>query len=262
MSDEVLHFDHVDLVRGSTSILDDFSWSVSSGERWIVLGPNGAGKTTVMQLCTGHLFPTRGQGRILGERLGGVDLAELRTRIGVASSALADRIPPDEVAIDVVVTAAWAVTGRWREKYDLWDETRAGSLLKALGIDQLAHRTFATLSEGERKRVQIARALMPDPELLLLDEPAAGLDVGAREDLVSRLSSIFTDPDGPVVVMVTHHVEEIPSGATHVMLLRNGKVVRAGRIGDVLTDDNLSQAFGLPLRIEQVGQRWFARANV
>lgn len=261
MSGEVLLFDRVNVIRGGAQILSGLSWSVDAGQRWVVLGPNGAGKTTLMQLCTGHIYPSQGVAFILGEQLGKVDLSELRTRIGVASSAFLDHIPADEKSIDVVLTAAWAVTGRWRERYDLWDETRAGSLLLALGIDQLAQRTFGTLSEGERKRVQIARSLMPDPELLLLDEPAAGLDVGAREDLVARLSAIFEDEDGPVSVMITHHVEEIPPAATHVLMLRQGQVVASGPIETTLTSENMSSTFGIPLHLERVGQRWFARAR-
>lgn len=261
MSGDVLLFDRVTVVRGGSEIVHGLTWSVGAGERWVVLGPNGAGKTTLMQLCTGHIYPTQGSANILGEQLGRIDLAELRTRIGVASSSFADRIPPDERAIDVVLTAAWAITGRWRERYDLWDETRAGSLLLALGIDQLAERLFGTLSEGERKRVQIARALMPDPELLLLDEPAAGLDVGAREDLIKRLSAIFLDPTGPVSIMVTHHVEEIPPGTTHVLMMRGGEVVASGPIESTLTEGNLSSTFGIPLHLERIGIRWFARAR-
>lgn len=254
-------FDRVDVVRGGAQILSGLTWSVDAGQRWVILGPNGAGKTTLLQLCTGHIYPTRGTAYILSEQLGKVDLSELRTRIGVASSAFAEQIPTDEKSIDVVLTAAWAVTGRWRERYDLWDETRAGSLLLALGIDQLAQRSFGTLSEGERKRVQIARALMPDPELLLLDEPAAGLDVGAREDLVARLSAIFDDQEGPVSVMITHHVEEIPAGATHVLMIRQGQVVASGPLFNTLTDENLSNTFGIPLHLERSGNRWFARAR-
>lgn len=261
MSGEVLLFDRVDVVRGGAQILSGLTWSVDAGQRWVILGPNGAGKTTLLQLCTGHIYPTRGTAYILSEQLGKVDLSELRTRIGVASSAFAEQIPTDEKSIDVVLTAAWAVTGRWRERYDLWDETRAGSLLLALGIDQLAQRSFGTLSEGERKRVQIARALMPDPELLLLDEPAAGLDVGAREDLVARLSAIFDDQEGPVSVMITHHVEEIPAGATHVLMIRQGQVVASGPLFNTLTDENLSNTFGIPLHLERSGNRWFARAR-
>lgn len=260
MTGEVLYLEGVDLLRGSNLILDQITWSVAPGERWVILGPNGAGKTTLIQICAARMYPTRGLAYVLTERLGAVDLGELRTRIGVASAALSEQIPPEERAENVVLTAAWAVTGRWRERYDLWDETRAHSLLRALGVHALADRTFGTLSEGERKRVQIARALMPDPELLILDEPAAGLDVGAREDLVERLGQIFTDPTGPASVLVTHHVEEIPRGTTHALLLRAGRVVAAGPIAEVLTGDLLSQTFDLPLQVSGEGGRWSARA--
>lgn len=256
---EVIYLDRVDLRRGESMILRQLSWAVSPGERWVVLGPNGAGKTTLVQICSARMYPTNGRAFILAEQLGRVDVSELRTRIGLASAALSDQIPPDETATNVVLTAAWAVTGRWRERYDLWDESRANALLAALGIDLLRHRTFGTLSEGERKRVQIARALMPDPELLILDEPAAGLDVGAREDLVSRLGRIFQDPAGPACILVTHHVEEIPPGTTHALLLRAGEVVAAGPIDSVLTNDQLTRTFGLPLTVEQVAGRWSAR---
>lgn len=260
MTGEVLYLEQVAVRRGERAILEGISWSVSPGERWVILGPNGAGKTTLIQIAAGRLYPTSGRAFLLTEQLGRVDLAELRTRIGLTSAALSEQIPADEDAVNVVLTAAWAVTGRWRERYDLWDESRARSLLRALGIEALADRTFGTLSEGERKRVQIARALMPDPELLILDEPAAGLDVGAREDLVTRLGAIFTDPTGPASILVTHHVEEIPPGTTHALLLKEGRLLAAGPIADVLTADHLSQAFGIALELTQTQERWSARA--
>lgn len=261
MTGEVIYLEQVDLRRGQTEILRNLSWSVSPGERWVILGPNGAGKTSLIQICSGRVYPTSGVAYILSEQMGRVDLSELRTRIGLASAALGEQIPAEELAANVVLTAAWAVTGRWRERYDLWDESRAYALLQALGMDALAHRTFGTLSEGERKRVQIARALMPDPELLILDEPAAGLDLGAREDLVERLGRIFTDPSGPVSVLVTHHVEEIPPGTTHALLLRAGSVVAAGPVGEVLNDELLTATFGLPLKVEFAHDRWLARVS-
>jgi iron complex transport system ATP-binding protein len=261
VSGEVIYLDAVHVRRGENEILREVSWSVSPGERWVILGPNGAGKTTLIQVCAARMYPTSGRAFVLTERLGRVDVSELRTRIGFASAVLGEQIPADETAVDVVLTAAWAVTGRWRERYDLWDESRATALLAALGVDLLAGRTFGTLSEGERKRVQIARALMPDPELLILDEPAAGLDVGAREDLVGRLGRIFQDPHGPASILVTHHVEEIPPGTTHALLLREGGIVASGLIGDVITDALLTQAFGLPLTVTRDGARWAARAR-
>ena len=236
MSD-VLALAGVSVVRGDTTILDDVSWEVEEGQRWVVLGPNGAGKTTLLQLASARIHPTTGVVGILGEVLGTVDVFELRPRIGLASAALAERIPPHERVRDVVVTASYGVVGRWREAYDRLDEGRADELLEALGADHLADRRFGTLSEGERKRVQIARALMTDPELMLLDEPAAGLDLGGREDLVRRLGELAADLAAPALVLVTHHVEEVPPHFTDVLLMREGRVVAQGPIEITLTAD-------------------------
>jgi iron complex transport system ATP-binding protein len=257
----VLDLRAVSVIRSGATLLDSIDWSVDEGERWAVLGPNGAGKTTLLQIASAHQHPSRGEAWILGELLGsrGVDVFELRPRIGLASAPLADLLPRRERVLDVVLTASYAMTGRWRERYDETDDARARWLLAALGMEAFVDRTFGTLSEGERKRVQIARALMPDPELLLLDEPAAGLDLGAREDLVHRLALIAADPGAPATVLVTHHVEEIPSGFTHALLLRGGRVVAAGPIADALTDANLSAAFGLPLVLDARGGRHAAR---
>ena len=212
----------------ANTLLDDITWEVEEGERWVILGPNGAGKTTLLQLAAGRMHPTTGVAGVLGEVLGAVDVFELRPRIGLASASIAERLPADEQVRDVVVTASYGVVGRWREQYDALDHARADELLAALGAGHLAERTFGTLSEGERKRVQIARALMTDPELMLLDEPAAGLDLGGREDLVARLGVLAGDVEAPALVLVTHHVEEIPPSFTDVMLMREGRVVAAG----------------------------------
>ena len=246
--------------RSGRNLLDHVDVEVSEGERWVVLGPNGAGKSTMLRLLAARLHPTSGTVDILGERLGRTDVFELRPLIGLASQELAETIPETEKAIDVVVTAGYGVTGRWREEYDEIDLDRARELLAAFGVDDLAERSFATLSTGERKRVLSARALMTDPELLLLDEPASGLDLGGREELVRSLSILAKDPATPVTVMVTHHVEEIPPGFTHALLLRAGKIVAAGPIGQTLTSQNLTRAFGLPLVVEQHGERFTARA--
>ena len=259
MSD-VLAFAGVSVVRGGNTLLDDITWEVEEGERWVVLGPNGAGKTTLLQLAAARIHPTRGVAGILGEVMGAVDVFELRPRIGLSSAAIAERFPADELVGNVVVTASYAIVGRWREEYDDRDYRRAMTLLQALGAAHLADRRFGTLSEGERKRVQIARALMSDPEVMLLDEPAAGLDLGGREDLVARLGLLAQDTEAPALVLVTHHVEEIPPGFTDVLLLRDGRIVAAGPLELTLTAENLSATFGLPLVVERHGDRWSARA--
>lgn len=259
--DVVLKLEDVSIRRGAKTILDRVSWTVADGERWVVLGRNGAGKTTLLQIASGRMHPSSGTAEVLGQRLGSVDVFELRPRIGVTSAALADRIPGAERVIDVVLTAAYGMTGRWREQYEALDHERARTLLEVFGVGDLAERSFGTLSEGERKRTQIARALMTDPELLLLDEPAAGLDLGGREELVAALAELARDRRSPVLVLVTHHVEEIPSGFTHGLLLRDGAVHVAGPLEEVLTAHHLSEAFGLALVVERHGDRWTARGR-
>jgi len=255
----VIDFADVTVRRGQATLLEGVHWTVCDGERWVILGPNGAGKTTLLQLASAHLHPTSGHAEVLGETLGSVDVFELRPRIGLTSAALADRIPRHELVKDAVVSASYGVVGRWREDYEFLDHHRAGQLLRELGVFDLAERTFGTLSEGERKRVQIARALMTDPELLLLDEPGAGLDLGGREDLVQILAILAGYEQAPVIVMVSHHVEEIPPGFTHALLLRQGKVVAAGPIEQVITEPALSETFGLPLAVTREDGRWSAR---
>jgi iron complex transport system ATP-binding protein len=260
--DAVLELADVTVTRGQATLIEDISWTVEEDERWVVLGPNGAGKTTLLQVASAQMHPTSGVAGILGEVLGTVDVFDLRPRIGLTSAALADRIPKQELVRDVVVSASYSVLGRWREHYDELDHERAEALLVELGAGHLGDRTFGTLSEGERKRVQIARALMTDPELLLLDEPAAGLDLGGREDLVSTLSVLAMDDLSPATVLVSHHVEEIPPGFTHVLLLRRGRVVAAGPLEHVLTDEIVSTTFGMPLQVGHEDGRWTARRQV
>jgi iron complex transport system ATP-binding protein len=257
--DAVLELADVTVRRGAATLLQGVDWTVEEDERWVILGPNGAGKTTLLQVASAQLHPTEGVAGILGEVLGTVDVFELRPRIGLTSAALAERIPRDERVRDVVVSASYAVIGRWREQYDDLDHARAVGLLTEVGAGHLADRTFGTLSEGERKRVQIARALMSDPELLLLDEPAAGLDLGGREDLVSTLSVLAMDELSPATVLVSHHVEEIPPGFTHALLLRQGAVVAAGPLEQVLTEEIVSATFGMPLQLQHEDGRWSAR---
>jgi iron complex transport system ATP-binding protein len=255
----VLEFADVTVRRGEATLLDRVSWTVEEDERWVVLGPNGAGKTTLLQVASAQIHPTAGVAGVLDEVLGTVDVFELRPRIGITSAALTDRIPRAERVHDVVVSASYGVVGRWREAYDDLDHGRASDLLLEVGAQHLADRTFGTLSEGERKRVQIARALMTDPELLLLDEPAAGLDLGGREDLVSTMSVLANDPGSPATVLVSHHVEEIPPGFTHALLLRHGRVVASGPMAEVVTEDHLSATFGMPLVVSRSDGRYAAR---
>src|SRR5580765_843015 len=255
----VIEFAGVTVRRGQATLLDQISWRVAEGERWVVLGPNGAGKTTLLQVASAQIHPTEGVAGILDEVLGTVDVFELRPRIGLTSAALAERIPRHELVRDLVVSASYAVVGRWRESYDDLDHDRARTLVDAMGATPLLDRTFGTLSEGERKRVQIARALMADPELLLLDEPAAGLDLGGREDLVSTLATLALDPTSPATVLVSHHVEEIPPGFTHGLLLRAGRVVATGPIAEVITEEHLEETFDMPLVLTHEAGRWAAR---
>lgn len=259
--DLLIDFTEVVIRRSGFTLVGPVTWRVELDERWVVLGPNGAGKTSLLRIAAGELFPTSGTAHLLGEVLGRVDVAELKPRIGLSSSALASRVPADERVSDLVLSAGYAVLGRWREAYDKVDTDRAVETLESLGAEHLADRAFGTLSEGERKRVLIARALMTDPELLLLDEPAAGLDLGGREELVERLGDLAVDPDAPATVLVTHHVEEIPSGFTHCLLLREGGVVAQGLLPEVLTSANLSEAFSQAITLDAIDGRYFARRS-
>jgi len=263
----LLSLREVTVTRGGHRALDRVTWAVEPGDRWVVLGGNGAGKTTLLQVAALGLGPDGPDGpgeggtvTLLGEDTATADVDDLAPSVGLASAAVADLLPPDERVLDVVLTGAWAVTRRGSEAYEFPDELRARRLLSQLGCRPLVDRRFGTLSEGERKRVQIARALMADPELLLLDEPAAGLDLGGREALLARLTRLAADPTSPSLVLVTHHVEEIPAGFTHALLLRAGRVVAAGPLAATLTQPLLSQTFGFPLRLTETQGRYAARA--
>jgi iron complex transport system ATP-binding protein len=256
----VLELSDVSFVRDGNAILDDLSWSVESEDRWVILGPNGAGKTSLLQIASAMVHPSGGRVTILDSPLGSVDVFDLRTRIGFASTAMARRIPANETVLDVVLTAAYSVTGRWNEEYEEIDTRRAHRVLAEWKLDQLESRRFGDLSDGEQKRVQIARSVMTDPELLLLDEPAASLDLGAREELLQLLGGYARAAEAPAIVMVTHHVEEIPVGFDKAMLLSDGRITASGPIAEVLTADNLSATFGLDLDVEEHDGRFTARA--
>lgn len=255
-----LEFTDVVVRREGRNIIDHVTWQVADDQRWVILGPNGAGKTTLLQLADTLMHPTAGTVSVLGETLGRTDVFEVRPRIGFASSAMAKRVPRDETVLNTVLTAAYSVLGRWNESYEDIDERRALRVLGEWRLAHLADRTFGTLSDGEQKRVQIARAVMTDPELLLLDEPTASLDLGSREELLALLSGYASAPSTPAMLMVTHHVEEIPVGFTHVMLLREGRVVAAGPIAETLTAEALTEAFGMPIVLSSEDGRYAARA--
>lgn len=255
-----LEFTDVVVRREGRNIIDHVTWEVDDDQRWVILGPNGAGKTTLLQLADTLMHPTSGTVTVLGETLGRTDVFEVRPRIGFASSAMAKRVPRDETVLNTVLTAAYSVLGRWNENYEDIDERRALRVLGDWRLDHLADRTFGTLSDGEQKRVQIARAVMTDPELLLLDEPTASLDLGSREELLALLSGYASSPTTPAMLMVTHHVEEIPVGFTHVMLIRDGAVVAAGPIATTLTAESLTDTFGMPIVLSSEDGRYAARA--
>ncbi len=257
----VLKLENVSVVRGGKNILGPLNWEVNEGERWVVIGPNGAGKTTLFSLCSSQMHPTKGIVEILGDRLGAVDVFELRPRIGIVGTYVSTALPDDERVIDVVLTGAYAILGRWQEAYELWDESRAVALLTIMGVRDLAERKYFTLSDGEKKRTLIARSLMANPELVLLDEPAAGLDLGGREDLLKRFDALASDPNAPVTLIITHHIEEIPSGTTHVLLLKNGVSVASGPIASVLTSENLSSAYGVNIQVANHNGRYSAFAK-
>jgi iron complex transport system ATP-binding protein len=253
-----LQLTKVGLVRGDKTILCDVDWTVAEGERWIVLGANGSGKTSLVRIASLYLHPSTGDVDVLGQRLGRVDVRRHRRRIGVVSASFADLLRPELTAAEIVMTAKYAALEPWWNEYTDDDRSRARELLDRFGCAALADRWFSSLSSGERQRVQLARTLMTDPGLLLLDEPSAGLDLGGREDLVRRLGALAADPSTPATILVTHHVDEIPPGFGHALLLREGRVMAAGPIDDVLTSDALSECFGIDVTVERRNHRWSA----
>lgn len=257
--DLLVDFRDVTFVRDGRALVGPVTWQVELDERWVIIGPNGAGKTTLIRMASAQEFPTAGTAFVLGERIGRTDMRDLRASIGLTSSALAQRVPDGEKVGDLVVSAGYAIMGRWREEYDEMDYAQALEVLEQVGAIHLMDRTWGTLSDGEKKRVLIARAVMTNPELLIMDEPAAGMDLGGREDLLAYLGELALDPDAPAIVMITHHLEEIPAGFTHAMLLDEGEIVAQGLIEDVLTSENVSKAYHQPIEVSVDAGRYFAR---
>jgi iron complex transport system ATP-binding protein len=257
---EVIHLSGVSVVREGQIILDTVDWVVHRDDRWVLLGANGSGKSTLLRVAGMALLPTRGSVAVLGERYGHTDARLLRRRIAVVSQALLRQLRPSLTAHEIVLTGRTAALEPWWDAYTPEDHAAADRLLASPEVDP--DRPFAVLSEGERQQVLLARALMGRPELLLLDEPAAGLDLGARERLVTRLAALTADPTAPPLVLVTHHVEEIPPGTTHVGFLAAGRVLAAGPLEDVLTDAQISACFGLPISLQNSAGRWSARTTL
>jgi iron complex transport system ATP-binding protein len=256
-----LRLSKVSLVRDDRLLLDNVSWTIQPNERWVLLGANGSGKTSLVRIASLYLHPSSGDVHVLGERLGRTDVRSLRTRIGVASSSLTMQLRRELTALEVVMTAKHAALEPWWHTYDAADRAKAAAQLARLGMARYVDRELGTLSSGEQQRVLLARSLMTDPGLLLLDEPTAGLDLGGREQLVSSLAVLANDASAPAMMLVTHHVDEIPPGFTHALLLREGRVLVAGKIDRVLTSGNLSECFGVPLTLARHGHRWSAWAN-
>jgi iron complex transport system ATP-binding protein len=261
VSEVVLRLSGVTVVREDSRLLDGVDWEVRDGERWVVLGPNGSGKTTLLRVASLYLHPSRGDVEVAGGRFGRVDVRALRTRIGLASPAFGNLLRPQLTGTEVVMTAKHAALEPWWHVYDDADRAQARGLLDRFGVGHVADRPVATASSGERQRVLLARAFAGDRALVLLDEPTAGLDLGGREDLVARLGRVASDPSSPPTVLVTHHVEEIPPGTTHALLLGGGRVAHQGPIDAVLSSTHLSQVFGLRLQLERHGDRWSARTG-
>lgn len=257
----VLRMEGLRVVRDGNTILDGLDFVVRSGERWVVLGQNGCGKTTLLRVASLYLHPTAGEVEVLGHQLGRSDIRKLRHLVGFTSSGFADMLRPTMLAHEVVMTAKNGALEVWWHTYDDTDRSQAQACLARLDAAHLGDRTFNTLSSGERQRVLLARTLMTDPGLILLDEPTAGLDLGGREDLVARLAALAHDPATPPAVLITHHVEEIPQGFTHIMLMADGKKLAAGPLHETLTEDALEACFGLPVILERHDDRWTARGR-
>lgn len=251
--------DGVGVTRDGRDLLDGVDWTVDAGTDWVVLGRNGCGKTTLIRIAGLYEHPSRGTLTVLGEQLGRTDVRTLRTRVSTVGSSMADVVRPQLAAVDVVMCGRHGALEPWWHTYTTDDRRRAVDLLAAQGIDHVAAHPFSTLSSGERQRTLLARALMNEPGLVLLDEPTAGLDLRGREELIDRLHALAVDPSSAPVVLVTHHVEEIPPGFTHLLALADGQVVAQGPIDEVLTTEVLSDTFGIPLAVDRDGGRFSAR---
>jgi iron complex transport system ATP-binding protein len=255
----VLQCSEVRLVLDGATILAGVDWSVNADERWVVLGANGAGKTSLLRIVALYQHPSSGTVEVLGRRLGRTDVRTLRERIAFSSPALAVKLEPSMTAAEVVMTARFAALAPWWHRYTDADRARAHELLGEWHCGELASHPFPTLSAGERQRVLLARMLMNDPGVALLDEPTAGLDIGGREELVADLATWARDPARPALVLVTHHLEEIPPGFTHALVLKAGRILASGPLAETVTTEILSEAYDLHLQVDARVGRYSAR---
>ena len=260
-AEPVISLSGVTVRREGVPVLQGVDWRVRAGERWVVLGPNGSGKTTLLQVASARLWPTAGIVEILGARLGRVDVRTLRPRVALVSGSVTRQLRADAPARDVVASGRYGALETWWNRYTDDDWEKADALLARGGVSEIGDRAFGVISEGERQQVLLARALMSDPEILMLDEPFAGLDLGARERLLVQLARLAADPASPPIVLVTHHCEEIPPGFTHGGLVSNGTVVASGPLRDVVTSAHVSSCFGVQVSVGHTDGRWWSRAT-
>lgn len=257
----VVKIENVSLKRNNNTILNNLNLEIKENQHWVILGPNGAGKTSLVQMIAGRMFPSTGQVNILGEKLGTFPTENLHQTVGFASASMLDKFDQNSTVLEIVLTASYGQTAYWREEYDELDYERAQALLTIFGINNLKDRKFHSLSQGESQKVLLARALMNDPEILILDEPTSGLDIGTREDLIAGLEEIIGSSTAPNIIMVTHHVEQIPRGFTHLALMKNGEIVISGQIQQTLTGTNISSVFEHPVEIFELEGRYFAKGK-
>jgi iron complex transport system ATP-binding protein len=252
---------HVEtFTRDGVDILRDIRWEVQPGEHWAVLGANGAGKSSLLSIVAGYEWPSRGRVVVLGETYGKCDMRALKRRIGWVSSALFEWLPARQSARRVAATGVHATIGNWHE-LSANDLIRADGALRSIGAYALRNRRYGVLSQGEKQRVMIARALVTNPDLLILDEPCAGLDPGARERLIEDLDGLCAKENGPTLILVSHHVEEIPTHGTHGLLLKDGRALAAGPLGEVLTDALLSELYDYPCKVGSSNGRYWLRGR-
>ena len=242
--------------RDGVDILRKVAWQVERGQHWAILGPNGAGKSSLLSIVAGYEWPSRGELAVLGEIYGKCDMRALKERIGWVSSSLFTWLPARQSAREVVATGIHATIGNWHE-LSAEDLIRADAALRRIGAYSFRDKRYGVLSQGEKQRVMIARALVTNPELLILDEPCAGLDPGAREQLIADVDLLCAKPDGPTLILVSHHVEEIPPRATHALLLKEGRTLASGPLNEVLNDAMLSELYGFPCKVGESGGRYW-----